>query len=621
MVTLDGDRVRFTHPMIGSVITTSVSPAQRRGRHLALAESVDDPEEAVRHLALAQVGPDRAVAARVDEAVAFAAARGATSSAAELAERALELTPPDDPARRVDRQIVAARYWAAAGDLDRAEALVRDALRTAPSGPPRSRARQVLATLVRRRADFEGSYVLAAQALAECGDSADRRASLELDLTFAASTVGDVPRSCAHAERAVEAATAEGGADWLPEALSARTMARFMAGDGLDTASLDEAVALAESAPPPRRRGDLATRPRYVEGILQLWVGRVADARDTLAAVHDDVVENGEESAVPLVSMFRVWAELWSGDLAEADRLAGAATETAALLGDPLTDGLAGAAQALVYAFDGRRAFVERDARASLERFEQHPYSFGAICSRWALGLAALGDGDLEAAETALGPVGDVVVSLRTDPVLGVFVPDEIEALVGLGRLERAESLLVWFEDAAQRVDRTYALAAAGRCRGLVLAARGDFRGAGAAFARALDCHDVDAIPFERARTQLALGKVLRRQTKRARAHGALAEALATFDRIGTSAWAKQARSEIERLGARVSRPTELTATESTVARFAAEGLSNREIADRAFLSVKAVEANLTRVYRKLGIRSRVELARDAGNGTDGSSR
>jgi DNA-binding NarL/FixJ family response regulator len=117
-------------------------------------------------------------------------------------------------------------------------------------------------------------------------------------------------------------------------------------------------------------------------------------------------------------------------------------------------------------------------------------------------------------------------------------------------------------------------------------------------------------MPFERGRTLLAKGRVHHRRREKKLADGALRDALEIFDDLGAPLWAAQARTELQRVALRRREPRELNETERRVAELAAQGLSNQEIAQRSFLSVKTVEANLTRVYRKLGIRSRAALAR-----------
>jgi DNA-binding CsgD family transcriptional regulator len=144
----------------------------------------------------------------------------------------------------------------------------------------------------------------------------------------------------------------------------------------------------------------------------------------------------------------------------------------------------------------------------------------------------------------------------------------------------------------------------------LIAAARGDLTAAVASIDEALAQLDRIDLPFERARTLLVLGQLRRRGKQRAQARGALTAALVLFEGMGAPLWAEKARAELARVGRRTADSDELTATERRLAELAATGLTNREVAERAFVTVKTVEANLTRVYRKLGVRSRTALAR-----------
>jgi DNA-binding CsgD family transcriptional regulator len=184
-----------------------------------------------------------------------------------------------------------------------------------------------------------------------------------------------------------------------------------------------------------------------------------------------------------------------------------------------------------------------------------------------------------------------------------------IEALVAAGDLERARSVLVRLEEHAGSMAVPSAIAAAARCRALVLAQDGNVDAARARIERALSEQVRLHEPFEVARTYLAQGSIERRAKRKADARNALGKAEAIFDELGARLWLERAQRELARTGVTRSIDRELTPTERRVAELAASGAQNKEIAGALFVSVKAVEANLSRAYAKLGIRSRVELA------------
>jgi DNA-binding CsgD family transcriptional regulator len=192
-----------------------------------------------------------------------------------------------------------------------------------------------------------------------------------------------------------------------------------------------------------------------------------------------------------------------------------------------------------------------------------------------------------------------------------MFLPEGIQALVGLGELPRAARLVDQLEGRGRELDRVWALATGARCRGLLLAASGDLAGSLAAFDRALREHERVDMPFERARTLLCLGTVQCRARKRAHARQTLGQAATEFDRLGARLWARCAHEALERAGAgRAAAPGELTQAERRAAQLAAAGHSNKEIAQALFVSVHTVEVHLSRIFAKLGIRSRAQLAR-----------
>jgi DNA-binding CsgD family transcriptional regulator len=226
-----------------------------------------------------------------------------------------------------------------------------------------------------------------------------------------------------------------------------------------------------------------------------------------------------------------------------------------------------------------------------------------------ALGFLELSLGDPAAASQWLGEVPDRVEACGIrDPGIFLCHAEASEALIGLGQLDDAEGRLAALEARGRSLDRPRALATAARGQALVAAARGDLDGALAHLDDALVQHQRLQVPLERAQTLLVLGAVQRRAKRKAAARSALEESLAIAQRIGARLWVERARAELQRVGGR-SRTHGLTPTESRVAALVAEGRTNREVADALFVSVRTVEANLTRIYSKLGVRNRSELA------------
>ena len=282
-----------------------------------------------------------------------------------------------------------------------------------------------------------------------------------------------------------------------------------------------------------------------------------------------------------------------------------------ALLGDPGMTALTLSAAALVSAQRGDIEATRTQANTALAQFAELEWWTATVFPRWALGFGELSAGDPAAAHAALEPLTEMLPSLGlADPIGLVFLPDEIEALIALGELERAQPLIELLRRLGEAHDRPWAIAAAARGRGILAAARGDLEEAIAALQEALAAHDRVEMPFERGRTLLALGRALRRRKQwSAGADGAARGAGAVrADRARHCGRRRRAASWGGPASAAAS-PASSPPTERRIAELAASGLSNQEVAERAFLTVKGVEANLTRAYRKLGIRSRGGLA------------
>jgi DNA-binding CsgD family transcriptional regulator len=233
----------------------------------------------------------------------------------------------------------------------------------------------------------------------------------------------------------------------------------------------------------------------------------------------------------------------------------------------------------------------------------------GMACA--VLGLAALGAGDLAEADARFSRADEVCESLHArEPAAERFHADHAEVVIELGDLDRAQRLADRMRARATALPRPWISAVSARTAGLLHAARGELGAAMASYERALAAHQGLDMPAELGRTLLAVGRLHRRRNERQRAGRCLAEAGRAFETAGAAGWAAVAAGELRRTQGRGSGGgKELTATERRIAELAVSGLRNREIAARLFLSAKTVEANLTRTYGKLGIRSRAELA------------
>jgi DNA-binding CsgD family transcriptional regulator len=228
----------------------------------------------------------------------------------------------------------------------------------------------------------------------------------------------------------------------------------------------------------------------------------------------------------------------------------------------------------------------------------------------WVLGFLALSRGDIREALGPLERAGRINSELGIlEPAMLWFMPDLLDALLAAGELDRAEEVLAPFARRARDLDRPWAIAIAARTEAVLSAARGDTEGALTLFDVALAEHERAMDRFQHARTLLALGAVQRRARRRAAARQTLEGAIAVLDELPAPPWAAKARAELARIGGRAPSRDELTEAEQRIAALVAEGSSNREVAAALFLTEHTVETALTRIYRKLGVRSRTALA------------
>jgi DNA-binding CsgD family transcriptional regulator len=598
-------RIEFSHPLFGGAVYAGASRGRRRALHLELAELATDVEERARHLTLATDAPDERIASALEQAAEHAHRRGAPEVAGELEELAARRTPADQTGVTSERCLRAAQYHLRAGDRQRARALGEQVVAAAPDGPVRAAALYLLAEVRALAPDgICAALELLDQALACVGDDVRLAVQVESAIALMSGGVGDFDRVGAHTNRAVELAELTGDDALLAETLGLRANALAAFGLSGEDGDAERALALED----PDREVPFQMRPSLNVGQAWLFTGRVDKAQSLLADLRDRTIARGEEFDLPLVLVYFSAAAWLGGDLETAERAGADALRVATLTEQDLNRAGALLMLAMASAIRGDAAPSRARADEVLAISERIGWPWGTSIALWTLGFLALSEGDAPAAAELFEPI------VAAPEALGIYcwgiakaLPDAVEALIATGDLESAarhtDALAAW----GRAHDNPWSLALSGRCRALLEAAAGDLDSAQAAAERALADHARLPMPLELGRTLLVLGQLQRRRGERRAARESLERATAIFDEVGAVLWAEKARAEVRRIGVRRA-PTELTENERLVAELAATGATNREIAERLFMSRRTVEANLARAYRKLGIHSRAEL-------------
>jgi ATP/maltotriose-dependent transcriptional regulator MalT len=601
----DGAAVRFTHPLLAEEAYGAVGEAGRRDLHRRLAAVVSEPEELARHLALAADGPDDGVAAALDDAATRAFRRGAPDAAADLAERAVGLTPPD-AAERLTRIAAAGRFRVVAGDPARARLLLEQALDEPSVATGTARAVLLLELAIVRELtdDFAAAAALGREALRVSGDDRALRNRIKLLLAGTSHITGeDWSGGARHAADAMRLAEGLDDPRILAATIGHYASWRYATGHGRDR-DLEQRAAELEPWSTHLRTLD---RPEYDFAGIAFQEGDTAGAAARMRSLLTRAETDGDYSSLPFLLGNVAFSDWLDGDArAAADRL-----DRADRLSEVTGQGAARVHNLVYRARIAARRGEAEEATAAASRALAAMSSTNWRIGEWALradlALLELSRGDPAA---ALG-----LVAGTTDPSLhdasgrrhwaqGVA----IEALVALGRVADAQALLANLERHVGRRGAARRLRAdAIRARARVAAATGDIVAATEAIEQAETLHRPMEDRWELARTLLLAGEIHRRGRRRARAREALSESLAAFERLGAAGWAAQAREQLGRIGA--GREADgLTPTQREVATLVVQGLTNRQVGDRLFMSAHTVEAHLSAVYRTLGIRSRAAL-------------
>jgi DNA-binding NarL/FixJ family response regulator len=610
VLSMGTEAVGFTHPLLREMVYADAPAGARLAAHATLATVVDDPVERARHLALARPHPDEGLADTLADAAAVARRRGAPHIAADLAHQAADRTP--DPHRAAVRRLEAARHAYAAGQIPAAQALAAAALRGADGSDEGSLRTRVGARLL--LIDMEGQDLsrvspLLEAAFCDAEELPDLVARVRLFRAWKANYDGDVEEALTELKLAEPVAEQAGAMETLVEvlALRGRIEAPLNMQDSEEVleraATLSRGVPLSSGVVTARRlatgarlrRGDVPEAVRRVEalrvaveragtmydlaGVLHMVAsvysraGRAADAlaagRYCLRLFNDlSVASSGPGLLVGAL------VELGGGSLDQAEEYARAAIRASTEDGD--VDWLKGG-----YATLGQVLLLRGDPVAAAEQMRQ----------AWQC-------------EQRRGPV---------DPATVIWHADFVEALVGAGAREEAQAVLADVQAQAHRLGRDVVQLGLDRAQALLTAAGGDPRGAAEALEASLRRWATHPYPFEVARAWHVLGAVERRAHRRAAAREAFSEAHGRYAAIGAHPWREAVASDLARLDG--GRSGALSPTEQRIVELVRSGATNRDIARTTFLSIKAVEANLTRLYRRYGVRNRDQLARTVGSG------
>lgn len=613
LLEVDAGRLRFAHPLLASVVLAGIPPSRRRELHAFAASSADDPEEMARHQALAADGPSAVIAAGLDDAARVAELRGAPATAAELLELAVSVTPAGDHVAVRRRLLTAGRLLALAGETRTAEAILTELAGSAPPGPQRAEALAHLGW--HSEDDFGTSTRLLEQALAEAGGAAGLRANIHFFLSDNWAIRGDIEQARTQAHHAVEYAGQSAEPGFLASALAQAFFLDWMCGHDADELQLGRALDLERNLDWVGLRGP----PSMTAGLYLMGMGRLDEAEQAFHRALARAEAEGIEYVQADVLLRLGVIAARRGEPRRAAELTQAALEVAeqldlAQLISCVLNGCGFAALQL-----GQPGLVRQYSERGLELSRKAGDRVYLLCHEALLGSLDLALGDFAAAAARLRPLTGELPGLGRRPNTQAIMPDAIEALIGTGQLDDAAALLAAHE---RRYRDPVTAVAVARCRGMLAAAGGRLDEAASELGAALRLHDqMTPEPVQRGRTLLQLGSVQRRLRQRGAARTTLGEAAALFERAEAALWAARAREELARVSGRAPGHGELTEAELRVAELVAGGLSNRAAAAELFVTVRTIESTLTRIYAKLGVESRTQLASHLHTRAQGQSR
>jgi DNA-binding CsgD family transcriptional regulator len=603
VVDVDGDAICFTPPAIAAVLAEDADAERRSGVHDALAAAAVTETEAIRHRALRSGRPDAGVARTLAAAARRAAGTAAGRAAAELYLLAADRCPVELAAQRLDWLVVAARTAATTGAPALAGRAAEAVLAADSAARHRVPARVVLIDLAGQAlADMGETF---AAALIDAADDPALLAPVRLRLTWAAMVGGDQETAAAEARRTVTVARQARDLTTEAMALSALAQVQRLRGEPQWTQTLEAALALPAAHVP----GWLHLGPRYMAARFAMMDDRLDEARGELLKLL--AVAEQDHAGEALVEVLRSLSEVATRAARCRDALRYAHRAVAAAQQAGLSPGPTWYTAAVAELAGGSVAAAAGYARRGVRASEQEGDSIYLRRHLHALGQAELRAGDTRAGVATLRRLRDLEAERGgTDPMIVRWHGDLAGGLGALGEHDEAAATLAQARAAAHRLGTTPAVVGyLDRAAAVVLSESGQADAAVVLAAAAARHFERLNQPIEQAHALLVQGGAERRRRRYAAARMAIGAALAIFWQADAKPWTEQTERALARTDAGPAPDLGLTSTEARIAGLVRDGASNREIATRLYLSVKTVEATLTRVYRKLGVRSRTQLS------------
>jgi DNA-binding CsgD family transcriptional regulator len=607
LVKIDRTGLRFSHPLVRSAIYHSAPFAQRAAAHRQLAEALhDQPDRRAWHLAAAALHPDEQVASLLEATAAQAQRRGGAAAAALAMERAAELSP--DRADQARRLVAAASAAVPTGQADWVQELATRALAVTADPELRLTARHDAGWALA----WSGRRTAALSALISVAEEASReQPALAWDALGNAATVAyqsGTPASRQAVSRTLDLLERQGPPP---------------PGRAPDIDVHAHRLWIRASTDPAGSRNQLLPHLRKIAGSPtkepSLWriasTAWILDESDLAIALQQDTMQRLRAPGVRGTSggglTLLGWAYIDTGRWDEALDVAAEAAGMAEANQMDIVAASADVITATVLALRGDSGAARRHAGRALATVDPAECGLVAARARRVLGVAALADGSYLQAFTQLRGLFSEDGTPLHNYASYLGVADLAAAAI---RAERRIEGCEVIEHALSRIEGR----ASARLEQLIARARGILagpEGSEAHFDKALSDPAGDQWPFERAQLQLDYAEWLRRRRRINDAKPVLAEALGTFRRLDARSWTQRAQAELRASGVAVTGAPaerdalgELTPQQRQIVRLASDGLTDREIGDRLFLSPRTVSSHLYRSYPKLGVASRHQL-------------